>query len=333
MGDVIHTLPALTDAMRAIPDIQFDWVIEEKFQAIPKWHPAVNRVIPINLRQWKKNKFYNPIKIFKILKNFYKTLNQESYDLVIDAQGLVKSALITRFLRAPSVGYNRKSIREEWASIFYQKKVAASLQQHAIERIRYLFSQALYYPKPESMPDYGIDKTRWLEKKVEPYVLFFHGTTWSNKHWPENYWKTLTKLLNERKLKVKLSWGNPKEYERSVRIAEHCNAEVLPDLTIEDLMPVIANATAVVAVDTGLCHLASALNIPTVALFGPTDPEKTGLLGEKQINLAANFACSPCLKRECFFKGEGYAEWPACFMTLPPYVVMNQLLNMNIGEY
>ncbi|MES2204014.1 MAG: lipopolysaccharide heptosyltransferase I [Pseudomonadota bacterium] len=342
MGDVIHTLPALTDAMRAIPDIKFDWVVEEKFQAIPKWHPAVDRVIPIQLRQWKKNKNYRLKNIFYALKKFHATLNQTSYDLVLDAQGLMKSALITSFVRAPSAGYNKKSIREKWASIFYKKKYNISRNQHAVERIRQLFSEALYYPRPKTMADYGINKAIWLDNTVEPYVLFFHGTTWINKHWPENYWKVLIELLNKQQLKIKLAWGTQEEYERSLRLSQHVNAEVLPDLNIATLVPVIANASAVVAVDTGLCHLASALNIPTIALFGPTDPEKTGLMGEKQINLTANFPCAPCLKRECHYKGEEISNaqkisnnclsplsaWPACFTTLPPQLVMDKLLTI-----
>ncbi len=332
MGDVVHTLPALTDAMRAIPGIVFDWVVEEKFQAIPAWHPAVDRVIPIALRRWRKSKSKNPFRIVNALKSFYVTLNQQSYDLVIDAQGLMKSALMTRFVQVPRAGYQSDSIREKWASYFYQHRYDVSWQQHAVERVRHLFSQALYYPRPFTMADYGVDKTRWLNLKSEPYVLFFHGTTWTNKHWPESYWKKLTKLLNERQLKVKLSWGTSEEYERSMRIAHGCHAEVLANLDINGLVSEIANASAVVAVDTGLCHLASALNIPTIALFGPTDPEKTGVMGEKQINLAANFFCSPCLKRQCHYV-EPSSEWPACFTTLSPSLVMSQLMNMCIGKH
>jgi len=331
MGDVVHTLPALTDAMNAIPNIVFDWVVEERFKAIPAWHPAVDRVIPIKLRQWKKNKIINPLQIFSILKSFKKILNQKAYDLLIDPQGLLKSAFITYLVKAPSVGYQSDSIREKLAAYFYNKNYAVSWGLHAVERIRQLFSQALYYPVPKTMADYGVDKTQWLQVQQEPYVLFFHGTTWANKHWPENYWKMLTQLLNKKNMKVKLSWGSQEEYERSIRIAEKNNAEVLPDLDINGLVPAIANASAVVAVDTGLCHLAAAFNVPTVALFGPTDPEKTGVMGKKQVNLAANFPCAPCLKRECSYK-EIAQEWPACFVTLPPHLVLDQLIKMNIGK-
>lgn len=331
MGDVVHTLPALTDAMRAIPGIKFDWVVEEKFQVIPQWHPAVERVIPIQLRRWKKNKNYNLRVLFKSLKKFHQTLNQVSYDLVIDAQGLFKSALITGFIKSPSVGYDKSSIREKWASLFYKKKYTVSKNQHAVERIRQLFSEALYYPRSTTMADYGVDKTCWLDNTLSPYVLFFHGTTWANKHWPETYWKTLIQLLNQQHLNIKLAWGTQEEYARSLRLAQHAKAEVLPDLNIEGLAPVIANASAVVAVDTGLCHLASALNIPTVGLFGPTDPEKTGLMGKQQINLVAHFSCAPCLRRQCSYLGAA-PEWPACFTSLPPQLVMDQLLSLRKNQ-
>lgn len=331
MGDVIHTLPALTDAMRVIPNIRFDWVVEEKFRAIPAWHPAVDRVIPIALRRWRKSKSRNPFKMWRALKAFYAILNQEKYDLVIDAQGLLKSALMTRFVSVPCAGYQSHCIREKSASFFYQHCYDVSWQQHAVERIRQLFSQALYYPRPTTMADYGVNKNQWLEAKQEPYVLFFHGTTWANKHWPENYWKMLIKLLNKRQLRVKLSWGTSEEYKRSHRLSQQGDAEILPDLDINGLVSVIANASAVVAVDTGLCHLASALNIPTVALFGPTDPEKTGVMGEKQVNLTADFSCAPCLKRECSYQ-EKTQEWPACFFTIPPHLVLDQLIKMNIGK-
>lgn len=322
-------MPALTDAKRAIPNIVFDWVVEERFQAIPAWHPAVDRVIPIALRKWKKSRNKNLFKIFSAVKAFKRILNEYSYDLVIDAQGLLKSALITCLVNAPSAGYQKQCIREKLASIFYRQTYNVAWKQHAVERIRDLFSQALYYPRSEVMADYGIDKSPWLAEQPESYVLFFHGTTWRNKHWPENYWKMLIKLLNQRQFHVKLSWGSQEEYERSLRLAEVGKVTVLPLLTLEGLMPIIANATAVIAVDTGLCHLAAALNIPTIALFGPTDPEKTGIMGEDQMNLAANFSCAPCLKRQCQYKGEA-AEWPACFTTLPPTLVMKKLIEMNI---
>lgn len=322
MGDVIHSLPALTDAKEAMPNLQFDWVVEERFQMIPAWHPAVNKVIPVAIRRWRKNLLSKQTRTE--MKIFFKNLRETSYDLVIDAQGLLKTAWIAKKIKAPSCGLDFKSAREPLASLFYNRRVFVRKDQHAVERVRQLFSQALYYSYPVGMANYAVDREKW-QSAQKPYVLFFHGTTWANKHWPAVNWKNLANLLHQQGMAVKLSWGSDDEYEASKVIADNLEAvEVLPDLDIEDLVPVIANAKAVVAVDTGLGHLAAAFNVPTVALFGPTDPEKTGLMGEKQVNLSADFSCAPCLKRNCSFKGEAVV-WPACFSTVTPERVMAQL--------
>jgi heptosyltransferase I len=322
MGDIIHSLPALTDAKEAIPNIQFDWVVEERFQIIPAWHPAVDKVIPVAIRRWRKSVFSKQTRVE--MKAFFKNLRETNYDLVIDAQGLLKAAWIVKKVKAPSCGLNFKSVRESLSSLFYNRCVFVRKKQHAVERIRQLFSQALYYSYPVGMADYAVDKEKW-QTPQKPYVLFFHGTTWANKHWPIAYWKSLASMLRQQGMAVKLSWGSDDEREASQVIADDVEGiDILPDLNVEGLMPVIANAKAVVAVDTGLGHLAAALNIPTVALFGPTDPEKTGLMGEKQVNLVADFSCAPCLKRECGFRGES-PVWPACFATVTPERVMAQL--------
>ena len=122
MGDVIHTLPALTDAQKAIPSLSIDWVVEENFAEIPRWHSAVNRVIPIALRHWRKSPF--SIQTRNEWKNYRTLLQAENYDAVIDAQGLIKSALFaTRFAQGVKHGYDRQSIREPLASFFLRQKI------------------------------------------------------------------------------------------------------------------------------------------------------------------------------------------------------------------
>lgn len=149
LGDVIHTLPALTDAARAIPGIQFDWVVEEGFAEIPAWHPAVARVIPVAIRRWRKN-------LWQTLRNgewrrFKQRLKEVDYDLVIDAQGLLKSAWLTRYVgKTPVAGLDGDSAREPLASRFYRRAYPVAWGQHAVERTRQLFAQALDYPLPES---------------------------------------------------------------------------------------------------------------------------------------------------------------------------------------
>src|SRR3989338_45163 len=129
MGDVIHTLPALTDAQKAIVDIQFDWVVEESFAQIPSWHIAVRRVIPLAWRRWRKKLFSQ--QHGREWLQFLRQLRLEHYDRVLDAQGLIKSALITRLSHGPSAGFDWQSAREKWASLFYTQSYTVDVHRHA----------------------------------------------------------------------------------------------------------------------------------------------------------------------------------------------------------
>lgn len=288
MGDVIHTLPALTDAQQAIPNLQVDWVVEENFAEIPRWHSAVNRVIPIALRRWRKSPFSAKTK--SEWKNYRTLLQAENYDAVIDAQGLIKSAFFaTRLAKGVRHGYDRKSIREPLASCFYDKKYAISYQQHAVLRIRQLFAQSLGYDLPESQGDYGI-ASHFATKNVDkPYVIFIHSTTREEKHWPEQEWTHLIEKLSALSVEIHLPWGNEKEKARAERLAQgRENALVLPALSLTELAQHIADAQAVVSVDTGLAHLTAALDKPNITLYGATDPKLIGCYGKNQHYLSAD---------------------------------------------
>lgn len=287
LGDVIHTLPALTDAARAIPSIQFDWVVEEGFAEIPAWHPAVAQVIPVAIRRWRKH----PLQTFKSgeWRRFKARLRETKYDLVIDAQGLLKSAWLTRYVQAPVAGLDRDSAREPLASRFYDKAYAVPKNQHALERVRQLFAQALGYPLPAGIGDYGLDRAAMADAPGQPYLLFLHGTTWASKHWPESDWRALAERMNALGWAVRLPWGSEAEKARAERIASGLdNAAVLPKLNLAGVAKVIAGARACVAVDTGLGHMAAALDVPTISLYGPTLPGKVGAYGKGQIHLCAS---------------------------------------------
>lgn len=324
MGDVIHTFPAITDAGRALPSITFDWVVEEGFAQIPAWHPLVKNVIPVALRRWRKNLF--SAKTYQEWREFRKKIAATHYDLIIDAQGLLKSAWLSRSAKGIRAGLDFHSAREPLASLFYQRTFSVDKKQHAITRVRQLFSQILGYPIPETVAEYGIDREKFIaQHDANPYLIFLHGTTWTTKHWPEEYWLALAKIANEKGLAVKLAWGSPAEKERAERIAANCaQAEALPKLSLHEVARVIAGATAVVAMDTGLGHLTAALDVPAVSLYGPTDPFLTGTLGRSQVHLSAQFACAPCFNKECTYRGFSSLK-PACFETLPPLLVWDAL--------
>ncbi len=327
MGDVIHTLPALTDATKVIPNISFDWVVEENFQEIPRWHAQVKNIIPIALRRWRKNIF--SATTLSEMQEFRKKLRENTYDLIIDAQGLFKSAIVSCLARGVLAGPDYSCARDPLAAFLYQQKHFAGKvkEVHAVTRARQLFSKALAYEMPDTVADYGVDRESFAKPSDTDFLVFLHGTTWTTKHWPEAYWIELAAIAAKQNFKIKLPWGSVAEHERAQRIAASCPAaEVLPKLNLQGIASVLAGAKAIVAVDTGLGHLAAALDVPTVSLYGPTNPVLTGAMGRSQKLLKTDFSCSPCLSRECIFpQAKSYAVQPPCFSTLPPSLVWAEL--------
>lgn len=320
LGDVIHLFPALSDALLAYPTLACDWVVEAAFADIPALHPAVREVFPINLRQWRKH----PYQAWKNgdFKRFKQLIQHKYYDLVIDAQGLLKSALVARLAHGTKVGFDRKSAREPLASLFYQQPIEISKDQHAIWRLRQLMAAALNYPLNSTSFDYGIHRFETISNY--PTLIFFHSTTWTSKHYPEPYWFQLVTTACEAGFQVKLPWGNPQEKARAQRLADaHKLATVMPAMNLQTLAAEISTARGIIGVDTGLAHLAAALNVPSVTIYGSTNPTLTGTCGEHQIRLQTDFKCSPCLKRDCTF-----SKKLACYETISPKQVWQTLLNI-----
>ncbi|MDU6433031.1 MAG: lipopolysaccharide heptosyltransferase RfaC [Pantoea sp.] len=289
MGDVLHTLPALTDAMQAIPGIRFDWVVEENFAQIPSWHPAVDKVLPVAIRRWRKHWFGSQQREERV--RFKRDLQSRQYDVVIDAQGLIKSAaLVTRLARGVKHGQDSRSAREPFASWWYDQRHEIDKKQHAVERTRELFAKSLGYEKPQTQGDYAI-AAHFLHDEpqdIAPYLVFLHATTRDNKHWPESHWRELIGLLQPAGLRIKLPWGAEHEHQRAQRLAEGFDyVEVLPKLTLEAIARELAGARAVVSVDTGLSHLTAALDRPNITLYGPTDPGLIGGYGQNQYAIKA----------------------------------------------
>jgi heptosyltransferase I len=323
MGDVLHTLPALTEAGKALGNVKFDWVVEESFAEIPSWHPLVDRVIPVAWRRWRKH-FFKSI-FSQEFKSFVRQLRQREYDVVIDAQGLIKSAVFTRLARGKRVGLDKQSLWEPLARFAYKQHCAVNPDQHAVMRIRQLFSQALGYSLTDNI-DYGLDKARLAGNQAaeKPYVLFIHGTTWKTKLWPEVYWQALANKVVVAGYAIQLPWGNAAEKQRAERIAQHCqSATVLAKMNLSEIAKVIVGAKAVVAVDTGLGHLSAAFAVPTISLYGPTNPGAIGTIGPGQIHLNSNIACDKrCRDNACVKKVD---IKPACFASIDADCVFSKL--------
>ncbi|MEX0963157.1 MAG: lipopolysaccharide heptosyltransferase I [Pseudohongiellaceae bacterium] len=348
LGDVIHTLPAVTDAQRARKDIRFDWVVEENFAEVPSWHPAVENVIPVALRRWRRN-------IIKTYMNqefraFKRILQGVHYDLVIDAQGLIKSGFISRLSKGLTIGLSNRTIREPMATLFYNKVYSVPWTEHAVDRVRQLFSRALQYEYDPQQIDYGIDVSRIKVTdrespitKVDKQVLFLHGTTWQTKHWPLNYWRHLAYIATEAGYRVLLPWGTAEEKTRAIYIAQDNGMiEVLGKQSLSGIAQYIQQSGGVVAVDTGLGHLAAALSKPTVSLYGPTNPGLSGTFGNNQLHLNSSLNCAPCVKKTCTYSGPGvtedyagesFAVNPPCFASHGPVEVWHQFEDLLEKSY
>ncbi len=286
LGDIIHTLPAVTDAKRAYPKLVFDWVVEENFTEVPAWHPAVDRVIPVAIRRWRKSLMRTYLT--HEFRAFKRALQGTRYDLVIDAQGLIKSGIISRMSRGLTIGLSNRTVREPLAALFYNKAYSIPWTEHAVDRVRQLFSRALQYQYDTDLISYGIDRAK-LKTKTENVpgktVVFLHGTTRENKYWPEEKWRNLANLATEYGYDVVLPWGTLEEKKRAEFIGEgNLNVKILGKKSLSDLAGVIIKSKGVIAVDTGLGHLAAALSKSTVSLYGPTNPALCGTYGRNQVH-------------------------------------------------
>ncbi|MBF0401866.1 MAG: lipopolysaccharide heptosyltransferase I [Magnetococcales bacterium] len=329
LGDVLHLLPALSDACRQRPELTFHWLVEEGFAEVAAWHPGVAKVIPVALRRWRKA----PLLALRSgeLSDFWRTLRAESYDQVVDAQGLLKSACLARLAHGPRSGLDRHSAREPLAALFYQHTFPVDRAQHALQRLRQLLASALQYPLQASPADYGLAGRFPRRSGAEYDWVFLHGTTWPSKQWPESHWVALVRLCTPHG-RVLLPWGTPAERARAERIAR-----VAPDRVtvaakgnLTQLANWLAAAKVVVAVDTGPAHLAAALGLPLIGLYGPTDPHRTGTVGPNQHALQGRCDQLPCLKRVCPL-GAHAAIHPPCFDPLSPDQVWRLLKILSEG--
>jgi lipopolysaccharide heptosyltransferase I len=322
LGDIIHTLPAVRDAANRISDLTIDWVVEEAFAEIPGWHHNVNCVIPVAWRRWRKDwhAFRSQFNTFR------RALRKKRYDKIIDAQGLFKSAVIARLARGERIGLSFSSLTEPLARIFYNNVVKVNLSGLAVDRMRSIFAQSLGYTY-ESLPlDYGLKPFQVPENLKMPYVFFAHGTTWPSKQWPFEHWTSLAQKLQRHKHFVYITWYTNEEKKLAVYLADKCpNVVVLPRQSLTAIAAVISHSKALVGVDTGLSHLAAACHIPSVTLYGPTNPLRTGTVGDRQVHLQPNFDCLKCDQAVCRYHDKTYVQ-AQCLTMCDSDLVFNRLI-------
>ena len=308
LGDVIHCLPAVSDMAAQFPGVQLDWVIEEPYAGLAALHPAVTHALPVAVRRWRRSLASRAT--WDEIKAFRHSLAAEGYDRVIDAQGLIKSALLARLARGERHGLDKPSAREGIATYTYQHRHNVPWSLDAVARNRRLLGLSLGYA-PGVEVDYGISVAPahfdWLPR--QPYCMLLTGTADAAKLWPEERWLELAQMALAAGYTCVLPHGSSTEQSRASRVAIslHQNGIVVPRLPLTELAGVLAGAAVVIGLDTGLTHLAAALGRPTVGIYCGSRPAETGVIAQCARNVG-DLAATP----------NAAAVWQAALELAPP---------------
>ncbi len=277
MGDVVHALPVVHDMLEHDPETQIDWLVESPFAAIPQMHPGVQRVLPMAWRKWRSQLLRR--ETWRAMGELRHRLSVGHYDLVLDLQGLLKSALWARQAGAPVAGYDRASAREPWAAWAYQHRLAVPRGLQAVQRCRLLAAAALGYAPPLGEPTFGlrVPAASWQPRRR--YAVLIPNASRAEKLWPERNWVAVGARFAELGWQPVVLWGRPEEQTLAERIAASCEGDVPPFLRVGEMAAVLAGAQHVVGLDTGFTHLAAALGRPTVGIYCDHEPGLAGLTG------------------------------------------------------
>ena len=278
MGDVVHALPTVSDIAQRFPQAELHWLVEPAFAALPALHPFVRKVLPLPWRKWRKS--LGRRATWTAMAALRSDLRSAPYDLVLDLQGIVmKSVLWGAQARGPLAGYDRHSIREPLAALFYSRRSAVSRELHAVERCRRLAALLLGYAAPDDAPDFGIRPPPPSWPAPPRYAVLIPSASRDDKLWPEPHWIALGRKFTALGWTPVLLWGNPAERSRAQRIADACAGVLPPFLPVHDMAAVLAGAQVVVGLDTGFSHLAAAFGVPTLGIYCDHEPGLAGIVG------------------------------------------------------
>jgi len=291
LGDVVHAMPALRDIAQALPYAQIDWVVERGFAPLVRRCKGVRRVVVSDLRKWRKTPFSAATRL--AWSEFRKDLQCEAYDAVIDLQGLSKSALVAWLARL-SLGGKRYGLANQTEGSSFEaparwvahEAITLPSHIHAVTRSRELCAKALAYRLPTDL-SYGLlaqaDKAHAAIQNVAfktgllGVVALVHGTSRADKQWPLEYWRQLVLRLNAAGYGVALPHGSAQEEQTAQAIAQGmAHAQVWPSLSLDALTDALATCAGVIGVDSGLSHIAVALDLPHVQIYNFDTAWRTG---------------------------------------------------------
>jgi len=283
MGDLMHALPALTEAKEHKEDISFDWVVDTNFASVPSWHPSVNKIITTDHRNWKKQLFSKNSR--KSLRGVINQINDNNYDLVVDMQNNLKSAFISYLCKHDVVGLDSKSAREYPAHLAYSKRINVDKKLHAIERQKKLLGDALGYEYEQGPINYGASFNAFIKPNItlpDKYFVLVQNASWITKQWSIGNWQQLILYLEDKGIVMLLPSGNLEELEKAKEICSVSEkAQAIDLMPLDEIAYMVQHADFCICSDTGLAHLSALIGTPSITLYGPT---KTSLIGTMGIN-------------------------------------------------
>lgn len=271
LGDIVHAMVALQFIKTALPQAQIDWIVEQGFAGVLADNPHIRQVLTVNLKALKTDKSL----FFRQLASI-KRYRQQHYDVVIDAQGLIKSAIVARLLSGNTVGFDQNSIREIWAAKLYRKTVACAYDANTIDRNVTVLTQPLGI---SVSPQQILAKQPFLDFKPasadlndyfrtdQANLMLVIGSTWPSRNYPKENFLQVMQALPANYL---ICWGNEQEQQIGQWLVDRSDARLLPRLNLNDLKAAIARVDLLIGNDTGPTHMAWGLNRPSITLFGPT---------------------------------------------------------------
>ena len=284
MGDLMHALPAITEAKDQINNITFDWVVDKNFSSVPKWHPNIENTIETNHREWKLNLFSSKSRYE--MRDVVNKIDANKYDLIIDMQNNLKSAFLSFMCKSSVTGLDAKSAREYPAHLAYKTKIRVPKTMHAVERQKLLLATALGYETNINNRDYGISKANFkkpLNMYSSKYAICVQNASWTSKQWPIEYWQEFLRILEKKDLKFLFPSGSQAELDRASEICSVSQkAFALEILPLDEIAFLIDNSEFAICSDTGLAHLSAVVDTPSLTLYGPTDISLIGTYGNNQ---------------------------------------------------
>ncbi len=293
MGDIIHAMIALQFIKKHYPNLIIDWFVQDAFYEILQHNPHINNIYKIDLKAIKKDKraIFSQISLVK-------EYSKNNYDLIIDAQGLIKSALVSKFLGKNIAGFSKTSIREKFASWFYNIKVDIAYDENVIVRNTKVLSKPLEFDisfeeilqKEPFLYFKANNSYKEFFKDDKKNIVFVIGASWKSKIYSKEKIVKIVNALNENTLVV---WGSQEEKEIASYICQNSCAKMLPRLSLNDLKELISKADLVIGNDTGPTHMAWALNVPSITLFGNTPGYRNTFTTSKNLVLESSSQVNP----------------------------------------